>query len=130
MKQHKPWFKEGCSEVLDERKQARLHQLQNSSQINGDNLNNVRHEASRHFRSKKREYLKDKIDELSTHSKNKNVHNLYFLPHIIIRIKSGRMRWAGHGACIGRRENACRVLVGKRQLGRLRHRSEDNIKWI
>jgi hypothetical protein len=31
---------------------------------NGDNLNNVRREASRHFRNKKREYLKDKINEL------------------------------------------------------------------
>jgi len=30
-----------------------------------DNLNNVRREASRHFRNKKKEYLKDKI-KLST----------------------------------------------------------------
>jgi hypothetical protein len=27
----------------------------------GDNLNNIRCEASRHFRNKKRDYLKDKI---------------------------------------------------------------------
>jgi hypothetical protein len=37
----------------------------------GDNLNEVRREASRLFRSKKREYLEDRINELTTNSKNK-----------------------------------------------------------
>jgi hypothetical protein len=48
-----------------------------SKQIIGDNLNNVRSEVSEHFRNKKREYLKDKIDEFATNSMNKNVRNLY-----------------------------------------------------
>jgi hypothetical protein len=34
---------------------------------------NARRSASRHFRNKKREYLKDKIDELATNSKNNNI---------------------------------------------------------
>jgi hypothetical protein len=51
--------------------------LQRSSKINGDNLNNVRREASRYFRNKKREYLKDKSNELATNSKNKNIIDLY-----------------------------------------------------
>jgi hypothetical protein len=51
--------------------------LQDPSEINGDNLNNVRREARRHFRNKKREYLKDKINELTTNSKNKNIRDLY-----------------------------------------------------
>jgi hypothetical protein len=51
--------------------------LQDPSQINGDNLNNVRCEASRHFRKEKREYPKDKINELVTRSKNKNIRDLY-----------------------------------------------------
>jgi hypothetical protein len=50
-----------------------LQWLQDPSEINGDNLNNVRGEASRYFRNKKREYLKDKINELATNSKNKNI---------------------------------------------------------
>jgi hypothetical protein len=29
-----------------------------------------------HFRNKKREYRKDKIDELATNSKNKNIRDL------------------------------------------------------
>jgi hypothetical protein len=40
-------------------------------------LNNVRREASRHFRNKKKEYLKDKIKETATNSKNKNIRNLH-----------------------------------------------------
>jgi hypothetical protein len=46
------------------------------SKINGDELYNIRYEASRHFRNKKREYLKDKINELATDSKNKNIRPL------------------------------------------------------
>jgi hypothetical protein len=51
--------------------------LQDPSEINGRNLNNVRRETSRHFRNMKREYLKGKIHELATNSKNKNIRDLY-----------------------------------------------------
>jgi hypothetical protein len=47
-------------------------------------------------------------------------------------IKSRRMRWVGHGACMGEGRGVYRVLVGrpkgKRPLRRHRHRWEDNIK--
>jgi hypothetical protein len=53
---------------------------------------------------------------------NKELHNLYSLPNIIRMIKSRRMRWAGHVARIGEKQNAYRILVGKpdgtRPLGR------------
>jgi hypothetical protein len=39
LKQHKPWFDEGCSELLDQRKQAKLQWLEDPSEINGDSLN-------------------------------------------------------------------------------------------
>ncbi|PNF29460.1 hypothetical protein B7P43_G04566 [Cryptotermes secundus] len=58
-------------------KKAKLHWLQDPSEINRDNLNNIRRETSRHFRNKKREYLKDKIDELAMNNKNKNIRDLY-----------------------------------------------------
>jgi hypothetical protein len=48
--------------------------LEGPSEINGDNLNNV---SSRYFRIKKREYLKDKFNELATNSRNKNIRDLY-----------------------------------------------------
>jgi hypothetical protein len=54
-----------------------LQSLQDASEINGDNLNNVTCEDSRYFRNKKRGYLKDKINELTTNSKNKNFRDLY-----------------------------------------------------
>jgi hypothetical protein len=38
---------------------------------NVDNLKNVRRDASRHFRNKKKAYLKAKIEELETNSKKK-----------------------------------------------------------
>jgi hypothetical protein len=58
-------------------KQAKLQWLQDPGEINGYNLNNVRHEESRCFRNKKREYLKYKINDLPTNSKNKNIRDLY-----------------------------------------------------
>jgi hypothetical protein len=54
-----------------------LQWLQDPSQINGDTLNNVRCEASRQFRNNKREYVKDKINELIWNSKKKNITDLY-----------------------------------------------------
>jgi hypothetical protein len=77
LKKHKPWFDEGCSKLLYQRKQATLQWIENASEINGDNLNNVRRESSRYFRNKKIEYVKDKINELATKSKNKNIRDLY-----------------------------------------------------
>jgi hypothetical protein len=44
--------------------------------VNEDNLSNVRQEASRRFRTKKREYLKDKI-QLESKSMNNNIRDLY-----------------------------------------------------
>jgi hypothetical protein len=55
--------------------------LQYPRRINRDNLNNIRRETSRHFRKKEREYLKDKIYELATKSKNKNIETCLVLVH-------------------------------------------------
>jgi len=63
---------------------------------------------------------------------NEELNDLYCSPDIVQVIKSRRMRWAGHVACMGERRGVYRVLVGKpegkRPLGRLRRRWEDNIK--
>ena len=56
-----------------ERKQAKLQWVQDPSQRNVDNLINVRREDSRHFRNKKKAYLKAKIEDLETNSKIKNI---------------------------------------------------------
>jgi hypothetical protein len=77
LKKHKLWFIKECSKLLDKKKQAKLQFLQDPCEIKGDNLDNVRLEVSTYFRNKKREYLKDKINELKTNSKNKNIRDLY-----------------------------------------------------
>jgi hypothetical protein len=69
--QHKAWFNKGYSEVSDQRKQAELQWLQDPIRINGYNLNVVRH-----FRNKKKEYLKVRINALAMHSKNKRDRGL------------------------------------------------------
>src|SRR5215469_397818 len=65
-----------CS-FLDQRKQAKMQWIQDQSRSNVDNLNNIRRDASRHFRNKKKAYLKAKIEELETNSKIKNIRDLY-----------------------------------------------------
>jgi hypothetical protein len=62
---------------------------------------------------------------------NEELNDLY-LPNIVQVVKSRRMRWARHVACMGEGRGVHRVLVGKREgkrrLGRPRLRWEDNIK--
>jgi hypothetical protein len=57
---------------------------------------------------------------------------LYSSPDIIRQIKSRRMRWVGHMACIGEERKMYRILVekpeGKRPLGRPRCIWEDGIR--
>jgi hypothetical protein len=67
--------------------------LQDPSDTNEDNLIDVRREASRQFRNKEKEYLKDKINELESNSNNKNIRDLY---RGIIEFKKGyqpRTNW-------------------------------------
>ena len=51
--------------------------IHDPSQSFVDDMNNVRRDASRHFRNKKKAYLKAKIEELKTNSKIKNIRDLY-----------------------------------------------------
>jgi len=44
---------------------------------------------------------------------NKELSDLYSSPNIIQVIKSRRMRWTEHVACMGDRRGAYRILVGK-----------------
>jgi len=63
---------------------------------------------------------------------NEELNDLYSSPKIVRVIKSRRMRWAEHVACMGEERGVYRVLVGKpegrRPLGRPRRRRVDNIR--
>jgi hypothetical protein len=73
LKHHKPWFDEECVKFLDRRKQAKMQGAQETNQTNVDNVNNLRFEASRHFRNKNKEYLKAKVYDLETDSKIRSI---------------------------------------------------------
>jgi hypothetical protein len=63
---------------------------------------------------------------------NEELNVLYSLTNIVRVVKSRRMRWAGHVVRMGEERGVQRVLVGKpegkRPLGRLRRRWQDNIQ--
>ena len=63
---------------------------------------------------------------------NEELNDLYCSPNIVRVIKSRRMRWAAHVACMGEERGVYRVLVrkpeGRRPLGRPRRRWVDNIR--
>ena len=77
LKQNKPWFDEECLGFLDQRKRTKMQWIQDPRQSNVGILNNVKREISRHFRYKKKAYLRDKIEELETNSKIQNIRYLY-----------------------------------------------------
>jgi hypothetical protein len=54
-----------------------MQHVQHPNHSNLDNQNNVRHEASRHFRNKEKDYLKAKSNDLENNSKIKNIRDLY-----------------------------------------------------
>jgi hypothetical protein len=54
LKQHNPWFDEKCLGFLGQRQQDKMKWLQDPNQSNVDYLNNIRREASRHIRNKRK----------------------------------------------------------------------------
>jgi hypothetical protein len=87
-KYHNPLFHEQHSKLVDRRKQTELWWLQGPGEVGEDDLSNVRWEASRHFRDKKQEYLKDKINVLVSNIKNKNIRDLYLRRVINLELTS------------------------------------------
>jgi hypothetical protein len=63
---------------------------------------------------------------------NEELHILYSSPNIIRQIKSRRMRWEGHVACMGEEKSVYKVVMrkpeGKKPLGKPRRRWEDGIR--
>lgn len=60
---------------MDRRKHDEIQWLQDPHQSDVDNLNNVRHEASRHFSNKKKDFLKADINKHETNGKNNNIRD-------------------------------------------------------
>jgi len=77
LEQNKPWFDEECLGFLDQRKRSKMQWIQDPTQSNVDDLNNVRCEICGHFRNKKKAYLRAKIGELETNSNIQNIRDLF-----------------------------------------------------
>jgi hypothetical protein len=88
--------------------------LKYPNESNVVNLNNVRHEASWHFRNKKKECVKAKIIELETNSKIKNIRD--FSMSIIAFKKGYQLR-----ARIGKGKKGYLVLDSYSILARWRN---------
>jgi hypothetical protein len=54
---------------------------------------------------------RDNVTEEWRKLHNEELHNSYSFPNIIRQIKSGRMRWARHVACMGEERKVYKVLV-------------------
>jgi hypothetical protein len=85
--------------------------IQDPSQNNVDNLNSVRSEAIRHFRNKKKAYLRAKIEELEINSKIQNIRDLYrgindfkkgYQPRCnIVKVEKGDLVADSHSIVVG-----------------------------
>jgi hypothetical protein len=64
-----------------------------TNQINGDNMDNIRFEADRHVRNKKREYLGDKINETTASTKSNNIINYIEAQLNLRRVTNVELTW-------------------------------------
>jgi hypothetical protein len=67
LKKHRSWFDEGCPELLNQRKEAKLQWLQYQNKINGNDVNYTNNETSENFGNEKKECLNNKTNDLATH---------------------------------------------------------------
>jgi hypothetical protein len=102
------------------------------SQSNVDNLNNVRHEANRHFRNKRKEYLKAKIDnykisETCTGASLilKMVTNLELMlcrTRRVIWLQTPTVFWLGGGTI----SLSCSIHMGLVKLGKQKYTQQNH----
>jgi hypothetical protein len=71
-----------------------------------------------------------KRDEIGGRRKmqNEKLHNLYTSPNTNRMVKSRRMSWPRHVACMVKKRKAYSVSMGKPEGKRPRHRWKDNIE--
>ena len=111
--------------------------IQDPSQSYVDNLNNVRREVSRHFRNKKKVYLRAKIEELETNSKIQNIRDLYrgindtkkgYQPRCNI-VKDEKVTWLQNPTLLwlgeGNISPSYSTCMGLRMLGRQKYTQQN-----
>jgi len=137
LKQNKPWFDEECLGFFGSKKAGKMQWIQDPSQSYVDNLNNVRREVSRHFRNKKKVYLRAKIEELETNSKIQNIRDLYrgindtkkgYQPRCNI-VKDEKVTWLQNPTLLwlgeGNISPSYSTCMGLRMLGRQKYTQQN-----
>ena len=76
-RQNKKWFDEECADIVKKRKVAKMNWLHEQNEVNLGQLGSIRRESTRVLKSKKREYLRGKINDLETNARNRNNRELY-----------------------------------------------------
>jgi hypothetical protein len=71
--------------------------------------------------------MRDEVTGETRRLHNEEFHNLYCSPNIIRLIKSRRIKWAGHIACMKNRRGAYRIWMGKPD-GR-KPRERPRLRW-
>jgi hypothetical protein len=94
LKQHTTRFdRKFFLRLLDQTKLVKVQWLQEPNQNN--NLNTVRREASRHFKNKRKEYPKAKIDELELTVRSKISESYIWVSVILSRVASLQIWYYG-----------------------------------
>ena len=70
-------FDQECSELPNNRKQAKLLWQQNPNDQTAEDFSNLKRNTCRTFKKMKRDYMKAKVNKLEENSNNKNIWEMY-----------------------------------------------------
>ncbi|PSN35187.1 hypothetical protein C0J52_22574 [Blattella germanica] len=76
-RQSRKWFDDECVDMVHKRKLAKMNWMREPNEQNSEQLCSIRRETTRFLKNKKREYLKEKINDLEINAKNRNIRELY-----------------------------------------------------
>ncbi|PSN44834.1 hypothetical protein C0J52_16203 [Blattella germanica] len=76
-RQSRKWFEDECADMVNKRKLAKMNWMREPNEQNSEQLCSIRLETTIFLKNKKREYLKEKINDLEINAKNRNIRELY-----------------------------------------------------
>ncbi|PSN38709.1 hypothetical protein C0J52_19477 [Blattella germanica] len=76
-RQSRKWFDDECVDMVHKRKLAKMNWMREPNEQYSEQLCSIRRETTRFLKNKKREYLKEKINDLEINARNRNIRELY-----------------------------------------------------
>ena len=68
-RQNSKWFDDVCVDIVNKKKLAKMKKMRESNEKNSEQLCSIRREITRFLKNKKRDYLKEKIDDHEINAK-------------------------------------------------------------